>query len=358
MIQTIQLSAAFFLSLFLVYITIPAIVRLSKAKKLFDVPNERKVNKTVIPNLGGVALFIGISIASLLSIHTLAFPDIRYILVAMIVMFFVGIKDDILMITPRKKFLAQVLSAVILIVLGDIRFSSLHGVFGIYEISYVSSFFVSLLAIVAIINSINLIDGIDGLASGLGILISGFFGSVFFLQDHYQYAILSFAILGGLIPFFLFNVFGKENKIFMGDTGSLILGVLFAVLAIKYNEFALTEPGEIHHYSPALSLAIVSVPLLDMVRVFCLRIFQKKSPFSPDMNHIHHKLLELGYSHLKSTLIIVTSNLVIIALIYIFRGLNVHILLVSLVALEILITMIPEYVYKYKLTKEKAITGK
>jgi UDP-GlcNAc:undecaprenyl-phosphate/decaprenyl-phosphate GlcNAc-1-phosphate transferase len=351
MIQTIQLSIAFFLSLFLVYITIPAIVRLSKAKKLFDVPNERKVNKTVIPNLGGVALFIGISISSLLSIHKLEFPDIRYIMVAMIIMFFVGIKDDILMITARKKFIAQVVSAGILVVFGDIRLSSLHGILGINEISYVTSFFVSMLAIVAIINSINLIDGIDGLASGLGILISAFFGSSFYLYGHYQYAILSFAVTGGLIPFFLFNVFGKENKIFMGDTGSLILGVLFAVIALKYNEFALTDPGEIYHYAPVLSLAIVSVPLFDMVRVFCLRIFKRKSPFSPDMNHIHHKLLELGYSHLRSTLIIVTSNLIIVALIYTFRALDAHILLVSLIGLEILVTMIPEYMLKYKAKK-------
>jgi len=353
MTQYIQLSSAFFLSFILVYITIPAIVRLSKAKKLFDVPNARKVNKTVIPNLGGVALFIGISIAALLSINSMAFPDLRYILVAIIIMFFVGIKDDILMITAKKKFLAQVLSAIILVVLGGIRLTNFHGIFGIYEISYITSFFVSILAIVAIINSINLIDGIDGLASALGILISGFFGFAFFLYGHYEYAILSFAIIGALIPFFLFNVFGKVNKIFMGDTGSLILGVLFAVLAIKYNEFALTDSGDINRYSTVLSLAIISVPLLDMVRVFCMRIFKRKSPFSADMNHIHHKLLELGYSHLKSTLIIVFCNLIIIALIYTFRELNVHILLLSFILLEILITMVPEIGIKRKARKQK-----
>jgi len=332
MLTSIQLLSAFFISFILVYISVPAIVRLSKAKKLFDYPNERKLNTSVIPNLGGTALFFGISIASLLCIYKMQFPDIRYIIVAMIIMFYTGIKDDILLITPKKKFILQILSAFILVVPGDIRLTDFHGVFGIYGIDYVYSCLVSILAIVAIINSINLIDGIDGLAAGLGILISGFFGSAFFFYGHYDYAILSFAILGGLIPFFIFNVFGKENKIFMGDSGSLVLGTLFAVLAIKYNEFALTDPGQIYHFAPILSMAVISVPLFDMVRVFCLRIFQKRSPFSPDMNHIHHQLLKLGYSHLKTTLIIVIVNLIDIAVIALFRKTDINILLIILVA--------------------------
>jgi UDP-GlcNAc:undecaprenyl-phosphate/decaprenyl-phosphate GlcNAc-1-phosphate transferase len=343
MVIYIQVLTALILGIALVYISVPAIVRLSKAKNLFDVPNERKVNKTVVPNLGGVAIFIGISISALLSIHGMTFSDLRYILVAMIIMFFVGLKDDILLITAKKKFLAQVACAVILVSLGDIRISDLHGIFGIYQIKYIYSFLFSTLAIVAIINSINLIDGIDGLAAGLGILISGTFGFSFFLLGQNEYAILSFSIVGSLIPFFLFNVFGKENKIFMGDTGSLILGVLFAVLAIKFNEIATPAMGSVYHFAPALSLSIISVPLFDMIRVFCIRVSNKTSPFSPDMNHIHHKLLRLGYSHLKSTTIIITVNAMLIGLVLLFRRADIHILLFSLIATETLLGMAPNY---------------
>jgi len=350
MMETLQIAAAFFLSLILVYITIPAIVRLSKAKKLYDYPNKRKLNKCVIPNMGGAALFLGISVATLLSIYKMQFQDLRYIMVALIIMFYTGIKDDILLITPQKKFILQIITAVVLVVPGNIRLTDFHGIFGIDGISYVPSSLINILVIVSIINSINLIDGIDGLAAGLGILITGFFSSAFFFYRHYEYAILGFAILGGLIPFFIFNVFSKKNKIFMGDSGSLVLGTLFAILVIKYNEFALNDPGRIRYYSPALSMAIISVPLFDMIRVFFMRIINNKSPFSPDKNHIHHKFLRLGYSHLKSTLIIVTVNLMNICLIATFRNLEIHILLTILVIMGFLFDLILDY----KLQKRKS----
>jgi UDP-N-acetylmuramyl pentapeptide phosphotransferase/UDP-N-acetylglucosamine-1-phosphate transferase len=338
----------------LVYILIPAIVRLSVAKKLFDLPNERRVNKTVVPNLGGIALFAGITIASLLSIQKMQFHDLRYILAAMIIMFYTGLKDDILMITPQKKFIAQFVTAFILVVLGDIRLSNLHGILGVFEINYVFSVLVSLLAFIAITNSINLIDGIDGLATGLGILISGFFGFAFFLDGNLAYAILCASVAGSLLTFFMYNVFGKQNKIFMGDTGSLILGLLFSVMAIKYNEFAIVSPGQVRYYAPALSLAVISVPLFDMVRVFCVRIFRKRSPFLPDMSHIHHKLIRLGYSHLKSTLIIITANLLIICQIYFLRYLDIHLLLVMVLLMEVLFTLLANFMLKRKVVGHMA----
>ena len=346
--QSIQLFIAFILSLFLVYYTLPAIVRLSKEKKLFDVPNERKVNKTVIPNLGGVALFLGISIGTLLSIDKMEFADMRYILVALIIMFYTGIKDDILLISPKKKFILQVLSAGILVVLGDIRFTSLHGFFGITQIGDLSSYLFSIFVIVAIINSINLVDGIDGLASGLGLLASTFFGFSFLVWGHMEYALLSFATVGALIPFFMFNVFGKKNKIFMGDTGSLILGLLLSVFVIKYNEFALRDPSYNGSYAPALSFSIVFVPMFDMIRVFFLRIKNKKSPFVADKNHLHHKFIDLGYSHLKSTTIIIAYNLFTIALVFYFKNWDIHFLIGLLLALGLVFNFIPDVLLKRK----------
>lgn len=346
--QYIHVSLAFFLSLFLVYITIPAIVRLSKEKRLFDIPNERKVNTSVVPNLGGVALFIGISLGLLLSIGNIAFAELRYILVALIIMFFTGIKDDILLISPKKKFILQVLSACALVVLGDIRFTSLHGFFGITQISDISSYLFSMFVIVAIINSINLIDGIDGLASGLGLLTTLVFGVSFFTNGHYEYALLCSATVGGLIPFFIFNVFGKANKIFMGDTGSLILGLLFSIFVVKYNEFAIADPNYIGSYAPALSFSIVFVPMFDMVRVFFLRLKNKKSPFVADKNHIHHKFIRLGYSHLKSTLIIVAYNIFTIVLVFCFKNLDIHLLIGMLLGIGLVFNFIPDLLLKRK----------
>jgi len=348
----IQITLAFIIGLLIVYQSIPIIVRLSNEKKLFDLPNERKVNKTVIPNLGGIALFIGITIATLLGIDKYNSPDLRYILVALIIMFFIGIKDDILIISAFKKLIAQIAAALILIVLGDIRFTNLHGIFGIYEINYVISVAISLVALVAIINAVNLIDGIDGLAASLGLIGSLFYGIVFLMDNKTLYAVLSLAIAGSLTSFFFYNVFGKKNKIFMGDTGSLILGLLLAVFTIKYNEFSILENSELSHNSPVYSFAIIAIPLFDMVRVFGTRIMKKKSPFAPDMIHIHHKLLKLDYTHLKATSIIAMANLGLIGMAFSFRTVNVYILFAMLISMLAFLSFAPSVAYEYRKSKK------
>jgi UDP-N-acetylmuramyl pentapeptide phosphotransferase/UDP-N-acetylglucosamine-1-phosphate transferase len=262
---------------------------------------------------------------------------------AIIIMFFVGIKDDILTISARMKFLAQLVAAFLLVIPGDIRFTNLHGVLGLYEIDYFMSASVSILAIIAITNAVNLIDGIDGLASSIGILAALAFGGVFYQMEAMQYAVISFATAGSLIVFFNFNVFSKKNKIFMGDTGSLIIGVIISVLVIQYNEFSLTSSHFTSSFSPTLSLAIVSLPLFDMLKVFFLRIISNKSPFDPDMNHIHHKLLRMGFSHFTSTLILISVNLFFIGFVFLINGLNINYQLLLLSALFTSFTFIPNF---------------
>jgi len=345
---TIQLISAFLIGLVLVYVSIPVIVRISKVKHLYDEPGERRLHKVVVPNLGGVAIFIGISIATLLSLHQYEFIEFRYIQASMIILFFIGIKDDILIISPRKKFIAQVLCALILIIPGGIRFTNLHGILGFYEIDYIASVFISLLAIVAIINATNLVDGIDGLAASIGIFSSVIFGIKFVITSNEDYTILCSAIIGSLMAFLWFNVYGKTNKIFLGDTGSLILGLLISVQVIQYNEFSLlTTPQEIS-FAPVFSLAILATPLADMIRVFAIRIYNGKSPFAPDMNHIHHRLLKLGFSHFNSTLIIVLTNGFIITLAFAFRFLNKHALMAFLIVVIFLLLQLPDFFYRRK----------
>lgn len=339
------------------YYAIPIIVRISIAKHLYDVPNERKVNKTVIPNLGGIALFVGISIGTLIGIFKGSFSDWRYISSAMIILFFVGIKDDILVISASKKLVAQILSALILTVLGDIRITNFHGILGINEINYALSVSFSLLAIVAIINSLNLIDGIDGLAASIGILASAILGFIFFFSGEISYAVLSFATCGSLLAFYGYNVYGKKNKIFMGDTGSLILGLVLSVSIIHFSELTPTGNEVLYRVSPVLALAILSIPIFDMVRIFSMRILHQKSPFSPDMNHIHHKFLKLGLTHRTTTLIIVISNIFIIGMIYVFRNLNSHLLLLLLITMVAILMILPGIIYEY-IKSKKSIAKK
>jgi UDP-N-acetylmuramyl pentapeptide phosphotransferase/UDP-N-acetylglucosamine-1-phosphate transferase len=268
-------------------------------------------------------------------------------------LFFIGIKDDILIISPRKKFIAQVLCALILIIPGGIRFTNLHGILGLYEIDYILSIFITLIAIVSIINATNLVDGIDGLAASIGIFSSVIFGAKFLVTSNNDYAVLCFAIIGSLLAFLWFNVKGTTNKIFLGDTGSLLLGLLIAVEVIQYNEFALgTTPQEIS-FSPIFSLAILATPLADMIRVFAIRIYHGKSPFAPDMNHIHHRLLKLGFSHFNSTLIIVLTNGFIITLAFAFRFLNKHALMALLIVVIFLLLQLPDFFHKRRTIRLK-----
>jgi UDP-N-acetylmuramyl pentapeptide phosphotransferase/UDP-N-acetylglucosamine-1-phosphate transferase len=303
---------------------------------------------TKIPNLGGVALFIGITIATLFGIHYWAFADFSYILISMIIMLFVGIKDDIMMISAKEKLIAQIVCALILIIPADIRISDLHGIFGIREINYITSIVISLLAFVSIINAINLVDGIDGLAAATGVLTATILGITFLLDGHFQYAMLCFAITGSLTSFLIYNVFGSTNKIFMGDTGSLLIGLLLSVIFIKYNELNINGNTYASSFSPILSLTILSVPLVDMMRVFFIRILQKKSPFAPDNNHIHHRLLLLGFSHLKSTMIIIGTNLVFIGIVFALRTHDNNLLLILLGSMALSFLLLPSLIIKHK----------
>ena len=341
-----QYLLAFCIGLLAVFYAIPVIVRISTTKKLFDEPNDRKLNIKRIPNLGGIALFLGISIGTLLGILNDTFLEWRYILSSMIIMFFIGIKDDILVISARKKLIAQLMSAVVLIFLGDIRITNFNGMLGIYEIDFTYSVIFSIIVIVGIINALNLIDGIDGLASSISFLAACSYGAMFYLTGHNNYVILCAATAGSLISFFGYNVFGKVNKIFMGDTGSLILGLIFSVCAIRYNEIMLQEKAVSLNLSPVISLAILSIPIFDTLRLFAVRLITRKSPFSADMNHIHHKILRFGLSHLQTTLIISTINLLLIIGVFYLRDKETNVLLILLVASLTVIFFLPDIVFE------------
>lgn len=317
--DNILLSAA--LAFLVTFFAIPVIIQVAKDKKLFDEPDERKVHKTVIPTLGGLGIFAGFIVATLMGVPQGISTELQYVAAASIVIFFLGIKDDILIISPSKKFIGQVIAAGILIKFANVQITSMHGLFGIYTIPHFASIALSLFTIIVITNSFNLIDGVDGLAGSLGSLTTIVFGIYFYAIGHTDYAVMAFALAGSLISFLIYNF--SPAKIFMGDTGSLLVGLINSLLVIKFINLAgSAEVSFPVQAAPAIGFAILMIPLFDTLRVFGHRILDRRSPFSPDRTHIHHFLLDLGFSHKKITLTCVGANILFIALAYSLRGMG------------------------------------
>jgi len=330
------------LAAFLSFITIPVIVRISKEKGLTDKPNDRTSHNGSIPSLGGVAIFAGVLLGSALLIPPDHVDDpLRYIIAATFILFLVGQKDDIVGISWQKKLIAEVLSSLILIVLGNLRITSLFGMAGIHEIPMWASFIITLILFVGIINAFNLIDGIDGLASGTAIMASFLMGSWMYGIGEHGMAVLAWSLTGSLLPFFYFNVFGKKNKLFMGDTGSLMIGILMGLFTIVICRKE--QPVDHILYmkaAPSVVIAILIFPLFDMIRVFFLRLIKRTNPFKADRNHIHHLFLDAGFSHRRSTFYILVLNGMAIIWALVFRNSSILFVGLTLLAFAIIATLI------------------
>jgi UDP-N-acetylmuramyl pentapeptide phosphotransferase/UDP-N-acetylglucosamine-1-phosphate transferase len=315
--DNILLSSA--LAFLITFFAIPAIIQVAKNKKLFDEPDERKIHKAVIPTLGGLGIFAGFIIATLMGVPASTSTELQYFMAAALVIFFLGIKDDILVLSASKKFIGQLISAGIIIKFGGIQINNMHGFLGLYEIPHIASIVLTLFTIIVITNSFNLIDGIDGLAGALGLVTSLIFGVYFYFTGQLLYAVMALTLAGSLMAFLIYNF--SPAKIFMGDTGSLLIGLLNSIFVIKFITIASDPLTNMPLASaPAIGFAILIVPLFDTLRVFSLRIFKRRSPFSPDRNHIHHFLLDLGLSHKVITLMCVGANIIFIALAYFLRS--------------------------------------
>lgn len=300
------------LAFFITFAAIPVIIQVSDAKKLFDVPDERKVHLSPIPSLGGLGIFAGLILSFLVTFPISLAAEFQYFFAAALVIFFLGLKDDILVISPIKKLIGQFIAAFLIIYKGGIQIKSMHGFLGVYELPEVMSLALTYLTVIVIINSFNLIDGVDGLAGSLGLMTALIFGSYFYYVGQLPYSILAFILAGSLLGFLIFN--HSPARIFMGDTGSLLLGLINSILVIRFISTA-DNPTSIFQLSssPAIGFAILMVPLFDTIRVFSVRILNRRSPFSPDRNHIHHMLLDKGLSHSAVTYTCVGLNLLFIA---------------------------------------------
>jgi UDP-N-acetylmuramyl pentapeptide phosphotransferase/UDP-N-acetylglucosamine-1-phosphate transferase len=308
-------------SFIITFLAIPVIIRIAEQKKLFDIPDARKLHTKPIASLGGIGIFSGFFLACILAISAKAYPEFQYFFAASTVIFFLGINDDVIVLSATKKIIGQLLAAAILIHLGGIRITSMHGLFGVYELPEVVSLAFSYITIIVIVNAFNLIDGVDGLAGTLGMLTMSVFGTYFFAVGMPGYALMSFSMAGSLLAFLIFNY--NPAKIFMGDTGSLLLGLINSILAIKFITVADTSNVAFPLESAvAIGFSILMVPLADTLRVFTIRIFHGRSPFSPDRRHIHHLLLDRGLNHKYVTLCCLLMNILFITIAYFGRGLG------------------------------------
>lgn len=345
--------ASFLFSLIVCYRVIPSVIHLARTKKLYDEPNNRSSHTTVIPSLGGIAIFLGFVLSILIFSNGFLLHELKYIVAATIIMCGLGIKDDLTEISPKKKLIGQIFAALIVIAMGDIRFTNFHGIFGIHELNYVSSVLFSVFVIIVVTNGFNLIDGIDGLASGISGLCTLVLGIWFFITENYEFAVLAASLLGSLIAFFRFNVFGKENKIFMGDTGSMILGLLISILIIRFNELNVVNDFTYSiHAAPAVSIGILAVPLFDTLRVMLIRIKNKKSPFQPDKNHVHHRMISLGYKHAAASVRIMAINVLFIFTAFMLNWTDNEFLLSLIICMGAFFSWLPSYLLKRKNKKD------
>ncbi len=296
---------AFFISFY----AIPVIIHIANAKQLVDIPNERKVHASPVPLLGGVGVFIGFILSLVISISfNVASAESASYIAAFLIVFFLGLGDDIMILSPAKKFVGQFVASFILIFKGHLLITDLHGFLGIHTLNETASYILTYFTLIGVINAFNLIDGVDGLAASLGIISMAVFGTWFLINNDIFFALMAFTLTGSFCAFLIFNF--HPAKIFMGDAGSMLLGLANGILVIHFIQEAPSAETLATTASPAVGFGVLLIPLMDTLRVFCLRISQGRSPFSPDRKHIHHLLLDKGFSHRSTTITIACVSLV------------------------------------------------
>ncbi len=352
--EEIIIFSAFILSLGIVYIAIPTIIRVARMAQWFDRPNERKIHSKPIPRLAGVAIFSAISISSLFFLNCKNLVWFNSFLIGLIILFFIGLKDDILITAPLTKFSGQLLAVTIVVILGRVQITNLHGFFHIFKISPWLGIPLTIFTFLVIINSFNFIDGIDGLAATVAIEAALTFGIWFYHYKLYNYAVLSAILIGSLLGYLPFNLSNGKNKIFFGDTGTMLTGLTISILAIKFNEFVLQIP-QLHYFpAPAVSFGILIVPFYDMLRIIYIRFLIGQKFYQPDQNHVHHIFLRLGFSQRATLLILGSLNLFFIILSFLMaKYFSIRRLLLIQLILIALIIYIPSHLLRKKEENEQ-----
>jgi UDP-N-acetylmuramyl pentapeptide phosphotransferase/UDP-N-acetylglucosamine-1-phosphate transferase len=301
------------------YLSYETIMVVAKEKHLMDEPGERSSHDSKTPTLGGIAIYLSLLVVAILLGNFIDAKLFLMIICSLSVLLFLGLKDDLLVLSPRKKFLIQLLTGLLFILITDVRITSLFGLFGITSLAYLHSILFSLFVYILIINSYNMIDGIDGLAGGFGV-IATLVLSILLYQDNINFALLGITTTGALLAFLRHNL-SKNKKIFMGDTGTMIVGFCIAVLILRFlNTSRLSVNNDYYNTAPVIAISILFYPLLDTLRVFILRVFKyKTSPFTADRYHIHHRFIDLKLSHLQVSSVLLIINLLAIMMAFVIN---------------------------------------
>ena len=342
---------------------IPSIIQTALKFRLFDTSEGyRKNHRIQVSSLGGVAIFCSFTIAILLFATTVNYQKANFLITSCIILFALGLKDDLYGVSPRTKFMLQITVATILVLLGNFRLTSFYGVFFIWETNMLWGSLFSMAVIIFVNNAFNLIDGVDGLAGTLGLISTLAFGVFFAIADAYAYAFIAFAMFGAIAGFLVFNY--APAKIFMGDTGSLIVGLVCVILAIKFIELNKlgAKPDPNFYSAPAIAVAVMLVPIFDSLRIFFIRIIHKKSPFAGDRNHVHHRLQSLGLNANKIVIVLASFNIIMIGLALLMQNWGNFALISVLIAICVLSNALltymigkrkdPGYKLSYILTKD------
>jgi len=322
----LQLIGAAISAFLIVYATVPVLIKVAYLKELYDKPDgERKLHTDYIPTLGGIAIFIAFLLSFSFSGFADAINGLAYFIGAITALFFCGLKDDLVGLSPNKKLLVECISIAAIMFGGGALITSFGGVFGVNEIPIWLSVPISLFTAIVVINAYNLIDGIDGLAGGVGAIAAICFSVVFFVSGNVPLAVMSILLAVTLVGY-LFHNFHPAN-IFMGDTGSLIIGFALSFLAIHTLSLNTVEGFNTYFSGSAAPLVIsfLALPLYDTLRVFMRRIKKGESPFSADSDHIHHALLKMGCGQKRTVLYLYASAMVIVGVGFLTTSLNVNI---------------------------------
>jgi len=303
------------IAFFIAFLLFPVIIRIFKQLKWVDSPGTHKIHSEFTPSMGGVAILAGASLALLMSLPLQQWINMRYFFISVALMFLIGLRDDVLALTPRQKLVSQFLPVFVLVFLENVKLVSFYELGSGVQFPVLAVYFVSLFTIVIISNAYNLIDGIDGLAGTIGVLALSCFGIWFHVADQSFLSLVSLCFCGALLAFLIFN--WQPSRIFMGDTGALTIGLILSFMAIRFININFELPAD-HpaKFSASISTAIcvLIIPVFDTLRVIIVRLIKFQSPFHADRNHIHHRFLGIGMNHGNAVKWIVAINVGFIGL--------------------------------------------
>jgi UDP-N-acetylmuramyl pentapeptide phosphotransferase/UDP-N-acetylglucosamine-1-phosphate transferase len=331
--------AACVTSFLVAFLILPLIIKYAHRKNLMDTPGGRKIHKKVTPSLGGIAIFIGFVIASFIWLDFSQWENIRYVVASMLIVFLIGVRDDLVPFRALHKLFGQII-AVVILMFSTIHIQSLYGFMGIVQIPLAIGYLITGFTIIIITNAFNLIDGLDGLAGSVGLVSLLAFGAWFYWVDDYVFSLFSFAMAGGILSFLIYN--WEPSEIFMGDTGAMVIGMLLAVLSIRFmNVNDALSPGHPAKFSASIATAscFIILPLCDTTRIIILRLSKGKSPFSPDKSHIHHAIMRLGVTHAKTATILAAINLIYIGIAFAFKEHGDNYMIFGIISFSVILSL-------------------